>query len=601
LGEDGATLLEGSQGLLLDGLRVPEHLVKAAQAVLGEKVGFVVAKNPREIALRFAAKRGEKSKTALGILTLVSGELESFPVSTLELELPLLLDSIEVSPEFKGIAQKIFSNTYVVSTIDDAYETLAGLSPQVASDVTLVTEAGELVSAESFFAFDREGGLLQIKAKAEKLQLSLEEKRGVFEALQKEKSALQEQASAAELRHKEALTESQKRASQIRELVQQQGNTRGRLHAERKLTEELIGDIRRLEDQRAQTERRISELQNDEVTTLEEMSRDTGEQEVELREEVSKLAQESAALDEKRRAGRDRLSTVANKVHEVRRELDRARSQVSSANLQVQKIEIEMSHTRERLVEALGVETLKELDQLNESERRGARLEDSVRNELQGRRQQIRSRIDREGDVDPDSIEQYELESARLEELENQRSDLQEAHRTLQKTIEKLSEVSVQRFVSTFEAVNENYSKLIPRLFGGGSAYLELLDPSNPLESGVEIHARPPGKKLKSMELLSGGEKALCAISLIFAMFMERPSPLLVLDEVDAPLDEANVIRFLNLIKEMAKQTQVLAVTHNKQSMAVCDNLIGVTMEQPGASRVVTVTLEQAYQHAVNE
>ena len=140
----------------------------------------------------------------------------------------------------------------------------------------------------------------------------------------------------------------------------------------------------------------------------------------------------------------------------------------------------------------------------------------------------------------------------------------------------------------------------MPQLYGGGSGRLELLDPSRPLESGVEITARPPGKKLKSIELLSGGEKAMCALALIIGMFLERPSPLLVLDEVDAPLDEANVGRFLAMIQKMSDKTQFLVITHNKQSMAACDALVGVTMQQPGATTIVSVSLEEAAKHAVN-
>ena len=191
-------------------------------------------------------------------------------------------------------------------------------------------------------------------------------------------------------------------------------------------------------------------------------------------------------------------------------------------------------------------------------------------------------------------------ESARLEELQSQRTDLEEASRTLRRTVRRLTEISKTRFLQTFEAVSENFSKLAPRLFGGGRARLELLDPENPLESGVEIIARPPGKKLKSIELMSGGEKALCAISLIFAMFLERPSPLCVLDEVDAPLDDANVVRFLTMVKEMSSRTQFLVITHNKQTMSVADKLVGVTMQQPGATSVVSVSLQDAYEYAAS-
>ena len=147
--------------------------------------------------------------------------------------------------------------------------------------------------------------------------------------------------------------------------------------------------------------------------------------------------------------------------------------------------------------------------------------------------------------------------------------------------------------------VREHFSMLAPRLFGGGSADIELSDPNKPLESGVDIIARPPGKKLKSLELLSGGEKTLCAIALILATFLERPSPLCILDEVDAPLDEANLMRFLTLIKELSEKTQVIMITHNKQSMIASKELVGVTMQEPGATKLLSVSLEEAIKEAV--
>ncbi|MCL4141279.1 UNVERIFIED_CONTAM: hypothetical protein GTU68_046895 [Idotea baltica] len=149
--------------------------------------------------------------------------------------------------------------------------------------------------------------------------------------------------------------------------------------------------------------------------------------------------------------------------------------------------------------------------------------------------------------------------------------------------------------MKTFTAVQKNFAKLIPKLFGGGKGKIELSDPDHPFEAGLEVVVRPPGKKLKNIELLSGGEKALCATALILAMFEERPSPLCVLDEVDAPLDDANLVRFLSVIKEMSDNTQFVIVTHNKQSMSVADNLVGVTMEQPGATKTINVSLEQAF------
>jgi chromosome segregation protein len=210
----------------------------------------------------------------------------------------------------------------------------------------------------------------------------------------------------------------------------------------------------------------------------------------------------------------------------------------------------------------------------------------------------VRQRIIREGDVDPTSIERAEEESKRLDELQQQRKDLDQAAQTLKKTIERLIQVSEERFIKTFEAVRNNFQRLGPRLFGGGKAELNLSDEKKPLESGIDIVVRPPGKKPKTIDVLSGGEKALCATALLISMFLVRPSPLCVLDEVDAPLDEANLLRFLGIIKEMSAQTQFVVITHNQRSMSAADNLIGVTMQEPGASRVISVSLNEAVKHS---
>ena len=147
--------------------------------------------------------------------------------------------------------------------------------------------------------------------------------------------------------------------------------------------------------------------------------------------------------------------------------------------------------------------------------------------------------------------------------------------------------------------MNEKFQQVFPRLFHGGKASLELTDPDDPLESGVEMMAQPPGKKLQSVGLLSGGEKALTAVALIFSIFLIKPTPFCLLDEVDAPLDEANVGRYNDMVREMSKQSQFILITHNKRTMEIVDNLYGVTMEEPGISKLVTVKIREAV--AANE
>jgi chromosome segregation protein len=160
-----------------------------------------------------------------------------------------------------------------------------------------------------------------------------------------------------------------------------------------------------------------------------------------------------------------------------------------------------------------------------------------------------------------------------------------------QQSIREIDEVTRQKFDEAFAQINENFGRTFTRMFGGGAAQMKLTDAENPGESGIDIVASPPGKKLQSVLLLSGGEKALTALSLLVGIFLYQPSPFCVLDEVDAPLDEANVKRFAGLLREMAATTQFIQITHSKVTMQNADHIFGVTMQEPGVSKVVSVKL----------
>lgn len=200
-------------------------------------------------------------------------------------------------------------------------------------------------------------------------------------------------------------------------------------------------------------------------------------------------------------------------------------------------------------------------------------------------------RIARIGDVNLTAIEEYETLNERYRLLTQQSDDLLGAIDTLHQVIRKINRVSLKRFMKTFKAVNEKVQTVFPKLFEGGTAKLTLTNPKRPLESGISFLVHPPGKKLTRMSLLSGGEKALSAIALVFSLFMIKPTSFCVLDEIDAPLDEMNVSRFNHLLQEIGKKSQVVMVTHNKQTMEIANALFGVTMEEKGISKLVSINL----------
>jgi chromosome segregation protein len=188
--------------------------------------------------------------------------------------------------------------------------------------------------------------------------------------------------------------------------------------------------------------------------------------------------------------------------------------------------------------------------------------------------------------------EEYEQLTSRMTFLTTEKADLEKAIEDLEASIRKMNQESRRRFKETFDLVNEKFRDLFPRVFGGGEASLVLTDSDDPLLAGVDIVAQPPGKKLQNLNLLSGGEKALTAISLIFSFFLIKPSPFCLLDEVDAPLDDVNVGRFNKLIQGMTDHSQFIIITHNKRTMEIGDLLYGVTMEEAGVSKIVSVSLQ---------
>jgi chromosome segregation protein len=207
--------------------------------------------------------------------------------------------------------------------------------------------------------------------------------------------------------------------------------------------------------------------------------------------------------------------------------------------------------------------------------------------------QLIANRVQRLGPINLAAIDEYAIESERKDYLDKQNSELEDALDTLKTAIQKIDRETRTRFKETFELVNTHIQYLFPKLFGGGHAYLEMTG-EDLLNTGVTLMARPPGKKNASIHLLSGGEKALTAIAMVFAIFKLNPAPFCMLDEVDAPLDDANVARYAAMVKEMSSEVQFIFITHNKISMEAANQLMGVTMHEAGVSRLVSVDVDQA-------
>jgi chromosome segregation protein len=212
---------------------------------------------------------------------------------------------------------------------------------------------------------------------------------------------------------------------------------------------------------------------------------------------------------------------------------------------------------------------------------------------LQGEIDRINREITSLGAVNLAALDELSTARERKQFLDAQSADLNEAMATLEDAIKKIDMETRDLLASTFATVNEHFGKMFPELFGGGNAQLKMTG-EEILDAGVQVIAQPPGKKNQTIHLLSGGEKALTAIALVFAIFQLNPAPFCLLDEVDAPLDDANTERYAKLVKSMSKETQFLFISHNKIAMEMAEQLIGVTMQEQGVSRIVAVDMESA-------
>ncbi|PIE44056.1 MAG: chromosome segregation protein SMC [Gammaproteobacteria bacterium] len=293
----------------------------------------------------------------------------------------------------------------------------------------------------------------------------------------------------------------------------------------------------------------------------------------------TRLARE--ALDSALRQAEQERLTIEQKVQDVR-------GVIQNLRLEMQSFEIRKNGFRDELAES-GVE----VEFLS-----GTLPEDISQAALEAEIEKVNFRIQRLGAINLAAIEEYEAHSERKAYLNEQANDLLEALEMLENAIRKIDRETRAKFKETYDTVNNGLQNLFPKVFGGGSAYLALTS-DDLLETGVAIMARPPGKKNSTIHLLSGGEKALTAIALVFSIFQLNPAPFCMLDEVDAPLDDANVRRYANLVREMSAQVQFIYITHNKISMEMADQLMGITMQEPGVSRLVSVDVEAAAAMAI--
>jgi len=496
-------------------------------------------------------------------------------------------------------------------------------------------------------ATDEQARLAQKAEQLAREKHQAEEERDTLDRRQEEARASIACLDAAQRQADERLTVAQRRLFEAREAAEElsrRAADAGAAHAALVERASALGaEVQRLEEAAAELEQRSAALAlelDDAQRRVQELRAAIAAGEVQLDvdvQELDALRQTVMATGEAVVALRARTDALDATIKDARGALDAIRTIVSELDIARVTAEADLSHlshTCEDAVNATLDEVIAEIDQLereghatpdasaiaaDEPEdsdeadddrgspgaNRGLRAGDSdltipdaavvaaERRALSAEEAiaALRAKIERLGPVNMMAIEQFDELEARHTFLTTQRTDLVDSIAQTSEAIKRIDETTRQRFTEAFAAINTNFQQTFSTLFGGGRAGLTLLDENDPLESGIEIIAQPPGKRLQSIQLLSGGEKALTAIALMFAMFKYKPSPFCLLDEIDAPLDDANIARFVEMLRGMQEHTQFIVITHNRKTMEIADRLYGVTMEEPGVSKLISVQL----------
>ncbi|MFI5114482.1 MAG: chromosome segregation protein SMC [Terriglobales bacterium] len=424
----------------------------------------------------------------------------------------------------------------------------------------------------------------------QRLGAERQEQESLILALRSERAAIEETRAQLELQTtagKEQLAElrsqrdasaesTSQRAARAAALEERHRSAAGLLERIEALVWEMRERVQSLQTQKESASAEIAQRQNE--------NHQLAGQLVELAAERNAGEAREGLLQFESEQVRARLAEVEELLRNTRQQLDQARDRRSELSVAAAKLQSDLQHLADTCLNELGVE-------------RPVLMADStilivtgeeLASEDQAHRD-LRARLDAMGPVNMMALEEYRETAERHQFLETQRKDLMESIENTVATIREIDQVSRQKFEEAFQKINENFQATFRKLFGGGHALMRLTDEENSAESGIDVVASPPGKKLQNVLLLSGGEKALTALALLVGIFQYTPSPFCILDEVDAPLDEANIGRFTELVREMSVQTQFILITHSRKTMSIAPVLYGVTMQEPGVSKLVSV------------
>jgi len=654
-------------GVVADHINVPREYEAAVEAVLGDKLQYVVVRNQEDgVRAIDYLKNYQLGRGSFMPVELRGNYDVTYSAEYLQDAEPLL-QKVKFKEEFKQIADCLLGDVLLTPTIETGislwkkngfrgtfvtregdiispHGVLTGGSGSVVEKSLLATKR-EIVELEAevsalaeelddqinqkkklvlaIFSWDEE--LSQIKNRSHKLEIDINGRKKDLERFEDEAGRLKQRITVLEFNRQSIKTEeaeAEERLSKIRTEVLQKDEDEKALNgvisvfnAQRDQSRKSIDEQERqltgkkvllasLEEKKEADLRTISRLQND-ISLIENEVQVKREEIVSCEKQLTDLAQtieaEQTALQQlyqdyakcetavtqikaKQSQEEGQLKVQENEIKDIKKKLDELRHQINELEIQCRESALNSDNLKRAVLDKHNVD----LDSLLPG---FSRIDDEKIDELSALQAKDKQTIENFGEVNLLALNEYEELDKRHQFLTEQLTDLNASLASLQRTITRINKISRTRFAETFAAVNACFKEVFAHVFPGGRGELQLTDENDLLETGVDIDIQIPGKRAQSISLLSGGEKSLAAIALIFAILMYRPSPFLILDEVDAALDDANTNLFNRLIKDVAGKSQVVMITHNKSTMEVADTLFGVTMQKQGISSLVSVNL----------
>jgi len=657
-------------GVVADHLDVPQPYEAAVEAVLGERLQYIVVESQRDGVQAIDYLKNH----ALGRGSFIPREVRNHPPDG---HLPpyledtvRLVDAVRVTPDFRGVADHLLGDVLLIPTLAEGLS----LWERNGFSGTFVTPEGDIIHPQGVLSGGSTNGngksLLRNKREISELEgevARLRERLAAAEDQRRQAAAELAQADETLRRLRTALHQQELQATTLRKDIERFDDEQRRLEQRLRVValgrEQLKSEEQDIQGKIAEATREIGELEQGEgdlnadiadvqarwqalradlarqeavftdrkvrLASLEEkreadrralarmaetraaMGEEIGARQKEFeagvrhaeelarqavsdREALTALYRQQQELDAALAGLRDRLQDRERvlkekeaEAREAKQRLERAVQEAGDLEMEYREIGVHMDHLRQ----GMQARHACDLDQAMPGFRR---LEASELEALAQALEKNRQVVENFGEVNLLALNEHAELKERHEFLAAQAADLQTSLDTLQATITRINRVSRQRFSETFTAVNARFEEVFGKIFPGGKGRLSLTDESDLLETGVDIHLQIPGKRTQNVTLLSGGEKSLAAIALIFAILLYRPTPFLVLDEVDAALDDANIALFNRLVREIAEHSQVLMITHNKRTMEVAESLYGVTMAKQGVSSLVSVSLQQS-------